>query len=426
MTTANATIPFTKKYRPKSLADMAGQKKLKSGLGAILRTGRVPGAIGLLGASSAGKTTSARIVARSLMCLESKNGDACGTCLSCVAFDKRHSDYAEVNAAKERGIDAMKALASQIVMRPSLSPFRVVVLDEAHKITNDAWNALLKVLEEPPEHVIFIVATTDPQKLPDAILNRLTNFTLENLTVDECVEVLERIYKAEDMEKEGVTVDDLRTLAIHTRCVPRAAIHALDQLYTMVVDNNVMKGDIDRSAIASFVREATTNDVEVDASIIIKGILVGKSTKNSFTVLEKYATDSTMLLHHLWVLSKAALIFCLDPDFFASQQHYAPYLPMLQAKSGAPLSVFGHPSSANVLLTMHDRFTRAIKESGDYTIPADKVVTAAVVEAFLAVKNQKSAPAPAAVEAPSAPSAPAAPSDDPMAALNPKNHKTKP
>lgn len=423
-------IPFTTEFRPRSLATLVGQAKLKKGVGAILRTGRIPSAIGLYGDSSAGKTTSARIVARSLLCISpmKETGDACGTCKSCVAFDGRHSDYIEINAAKERGVDAMRNVAEKIQMRPMISPYRIVLLDEAHKITNDAWNAMLKVLEEPPEHVKFLIATTDPQKIPSAINNRLLVFKLEPLSTDEVVELLTTIWKAKEMAEEGVTEEDLRAIAIASRKVPRTAITALDHLYTMVIDANLMGKKADRDTVSAFVKDVTTSDAEVDAGVVIKAILTGKPD-NALTTLSRYQQEAGTILEHLWLISRALLTFSLSPAIFEEQTPFYRGLT-INNKSGAPLSIWSTDNAAQMMLAIHERFTKALKETGDYTLPAAKVVLGAVIDGVLLVRDNKK-PGKAAPAAP-VKAKPVelvlpdvVPEEDPMAALNPKNNRTK-
>ena len=425
-------IPFTTEFRPRSLATLVGQPKLKKGVGAILRTARIPSAIGLYGDSSAGKTTSARIIARALLCVDrQKEGDACGVCPSCLSYDKgRHSDYIEINAAKERGVDAMRDLSSKIQMRPMIAPYRVVLLDEAHKITNDAWNSLLKVLEEPPDHVKFVIATTDPQKIPSAINNRLLVFKLEALSTDEVVEVLTTIWKAKGMAEEGVTEEDLRAITIASRRIPRAAITALDHLYTMVIDANLMGGKAaDRDTISSFVKDVTTSDAEVDAGVVVKAILTGKAD-NALNVLSRYQQEAGAILDHLWAISRALLTYSLNPAIFEEQTPY--YMSLtINNKTGTPLSIWKAENAAQVMLFVHERFTKALKETGDYTLPASKVVLGAVVDCVLLVRDNKKPAAPAKPVAAPAPVATPAKTktaeaeEDPMAALNTANHRTK-
>ena len=431
-------VPFTTEFRPKSLATMVGQAKLKNGVGAILRTGRIPSAIGLYGDSSAGKTTSARILARALLCINptKETGDACGECVSCLAFDKRHHDYIEVNAAKERGVDAMRDLATKIQMRPTVGPFRVVLLDEAHKITNDAWNAMLKVLEEPPEHVRFIIATTDPQKIPGTIDNRLLKFKLEPLTTADVVEMLKRIYDAKNMAEEGVTMEDLQAIAIASRRVPRTAITALDHLYTMVIDANLMGKKPDRDTITTFVKDVTTSDAEIDAGVVMKSILTGKPI-NALNTLFQYQAEGSVILDHLWSMSRALLTYALEPAVFAEQTPFYAALTTNNkgGKAGAPLAIWATPNAAQVMLSIHEAFTKALKDTSDYTVPAGKVLLAVVTNCVLLVKNAKTPPALSSEDAKAVLIATGAirepkvakedSNDDPMAALNQKNHRTK-
>ena len=185
------SLMLTEAYRPYHLDDIIGQDKTKRVVGSWLRTGRIPRSILIAGSTSSGKTTSARIIGRAALCAEPKNGTACGECRACKSFDAgNHPDYIEIDAASDRGIDAIRTLTQRVTMLPMFGKKKVVILDEAHQLTPQAWQAMLKTLEEPPLHVVFMILTTNPEKLPQTIIGRCSALKLQAVSVAECPELL--------------------------------------------------------------------------------------------------------------------------------------------------------------------------------------------------------------------------------------------
>ena len=223
---------LARKYRPKNFETLVGQEHVVRALTHALRTGRLHHAYLFTGTRGVGKTTLSRILAKSLNCTgPDGQGDItaepCGVCEACRAIDAgRFVDYIEMDAASNRGVDEMAQLLEQAVYAPSNARFKVYMIDEVHMLTNHAFNAMLKTLEEPPPHVKFILATTDPQKIPVTVLSRCLQFNLKQMPPGHIVGHLENI-----LGQENVTFEQpaLRLLAQGAHGSMRDALSLTDQ-----------------------------------------------------------------------------------------------------------------------------------------------------------------------------------------------------
>ncbi len=223
---------LARKYRPKNFETLVGQEHVVRALTHALHSGRLHHAYLFTGTRGVGKTTLSRILAKSLNCIgpDGTGGitaQPCGVCEACTAIDAgRFVDYIEMDAASNRGVDEMAQLLEQAVYAPSNARFKVYMIDEVHMLTNHAFNSMLKTLEEPPEHVKFILATTDPQKIPVTVLSRCLQFNLKQMPPGHIISHLDNI-----LGQEGIAFEQpaLRLLAQGAHGSMRDALSLTDQ-----------------------------------------------------------------------------------------------------------------------------------------------------------------------------------------------------
>ncbi|WP_175655627.1 DNA polymerase III subunit gamma/tau [Burkholderia ambifaria] len=218
---------LARKWRPKDFASLVGQEHVVRALTHALDGGRLHHAYLFTGTRGVGKTTLSRIFAKALNCETGVTSQPCGVCRACREIDEgRFVDYVEMDAASNRGVDEMAALLERAVYAPVDARFKVYMIDEVHMLTNHAFNAMLKTLEEPPPHVKFILATTDPQKIPVTVLSRCLQFNLKQMPAGHIVSHLERILGEEQISFE---LQALRLLARAAQGSMRDALSLTDQ-----------------------------------------------------------------------------------------------------------------------------------------------------------------------------------------------------
>ena len=199
-----------RKWRPQTFSDVAGQPHITDTLMNEVRENRLAHAYLFTGSRGTGKTSCAKILSKAINCLNPVNGNPCNECEICKGIDNGSVlDVVEIDAASNRGIDDIRALREESAFTPAQAKFRVYIIDEVHMLTIEAFNALLKTLEEPPEHIVFILATTEVQKLPSTILSRCQRFDFRRISVDSIVGRLKYV-----AEKEQVTIDDSAAMLI--------------------------------------------------------------------------------------------------------------------------------------------------------------------------------------------------------------------
>lgn len=213
-------------YRPETFGQMAGQKHITTILMNQVREGQLSHAYLFCGSRGTGKTTTARILAKAINCLHPEAGEPCLQCDSCRAAAQQNPDIIEIDAASNNSVENVRDLISQAQFAPLQLKYRVFIIDEVHMLSGSAFNALLKTLEEPPEHVVFILATTEPQKLPATIISRCQRFDFHRLTVPEIMGYMQYILKADGAQVEP---DGLRLIARAADGGMRDALSLLDQ-----------------------------------------------------------------------------------------------------------------------------------------------------------------------------------------------------
>lgn len=223
-----------RKYRPQGFDSVVGQNTIVKTLQNSVKNKSFSHAYMFFGPRGVGKTTASKIFARAINCLEPVDGNACGKCKSCVhSFEKECVDIIEIDAASNNGVDEIRELKNKISLVPAELKYKVYIIDEVHMLSIGAFNALLKTLEEPPEHAIFILATTDPQKVPETIISRCQCFSFKRISDDMIVDRLKTVCESENIEFDD---EVLAEIAISSDGGMRDALGALDKLTSYTKD----------------------------------------------------------------------------------------------------------------------------------------------------------------------------------------------
>ncbi len=290
------------KYRPKHFSELVGQESVAKTLSLALDNQRLANAYLFSGLRGSGKTSSSRIFARALMCEEGPKAVPCDTCTQCQsALNNHHIDIIEMDGASNRGIDDVRNLIEQTRYKPSFGRYKIFIIDEVHMFTTEAFNALLKTLEEPPSHVKFLLATTDALKLPATILSRTQHFRFKKIPENSVISHLKTI-----LEKERVSYETsaLEKLAHSGQGSLRDTITLLEQAINYcdnaITESKVaeMLGAIDRSVLEDFFQSLINQD---EARL-----------QERYAILENYETES--VLEEMMLFLKAKL---LSPDSYS-------------------------------------------------------------------------------------------------------------
>jgi DNA polymerase-3 subunit gamma/tau len=257
-------LVLARKWRPKRFAELVGQEHVVRALTNALETGRVHHAFLFTGTRGVGKTTIARIFAKSLNCERGSSADPCGQCPACLDIDAgRYVDLLEIDAASNTGVDDVRALIENAQYMPARGRTKVYLIDEVHMLSKSAFNALLKTLEEPPGHVKFLLATTDPQKLPVTVLSRCLQFNLRRLEVEQIAGQMTRILEAEGIAAEPAAIGLLARAADGSL---RDGLSLLDQALAYSggrLDEaavNAMLGTVDRGQVGGLLAALADGD----------------------------------------------------------------------------------------------------------------------------------------------------------------------
>ena len=235
-------IPLYRKYRPQTFHDLIGQENIVHALSNAIELNRIAHAYLLCGPRGTGKTSSARILAKSLNCKEGPTLSPCGKCPACLdVMNSIPVDVIEIDAASNRSVEDTQAILEKIQYVPVNGRYKIYVIDEVHMLSNHAFNALLKTLEEPPENVIFILATTEPHKVLDTIISRCQRFDYRRITTDDIVKRLEYISNQENI---NIAKDALYAIAKNSQGGMRDALALLDQISVLGINKQIDVNDI--------------------------------------------------------------------------------------------------------------------------------------------------------------------------------------
>ncbi len=260
-------IPLYRKYRPQTFHDLIGQENIVHALSNAIELNRIAHAYLLCGPRGTGKTSSARILAKSLNCKEGPTLTPCGKCPACLdIINSVPVDVIEIDAASNRSVEDTQAILEKIQYVPVNGRYKIYVIDEVHMLSNHAFNALLKTLEEPPENVIFILATTEPHKVLDTIISRCQRFDFRRITTDDIVKRLEYIAKQENI---NISKEALFLIAKNSQGGMRDALALLDQISVLGVNKQIDINDINEilgKISYDFIHEITDCFIASDCS----------------------------------------------------------------------------------------------------------------------------------------------------------------
>jgi DNA polymerase-3 subunit gamma/tau len=295
-------LVLARKYRPRNFSEMVGQEHVVQALTNALVQQRLHHAYLFTGTRGVGKTTVSRILAKSLNCqgADGQGGitaEPCGVCQACRDIDAgRFVDYTELDAASNRGVDEVQSLLEQAVYKPVQGRFKVFMIDEVHMLTNTAFNAMLKTLEEPPEYLKFVLATTDPQKVPVTVLSRCLQFNLRPMAPETVFEHLTQVLAAEQLSAEPMA---LRLLARAARGSMRDGLSLTDQAIAFgngqVQEAGVrqMLGSVDRSHVLQMIRALAMGDGATVVSQVnalrLQGVSAAATLEDMAMLLQRLA-----------------------------------------------------------------------------------------------------------------------------------------
>ena len=350
---------LARKWRPKTFADLVGQQHVVKALQNALDKGRLHHAYLLTGTRGVGKTTIARILAKSLNCENAQHGEPCGQCQSCRDIDAgRFVDLLEIDAASNTGIDNIREVLENAQYAPTAGKYKVYIIDEVHMLSKSAFNAMLKTLEEPPEHVKFILATTDPHKVPITVLSRCLQFVLRNLTPQQVADHLTHVLKTEKIVYEPSA---LALLGRAAQGSMRDALSLLDQAIAMgsgsVKETDVrdMIGAVDKR----YLYELLTFLMEQDGTQLIQK---AQEMAGNAVGFDSALNDLAMLLQRLALLKTVpGAVAADDPErerltqlanYFSDEQIQLYYQCVIHGKQDLPLAPDEYAGFVMTLLRM--------------------------------------------------------------------------
>lgn len=299
-----------RKYRPRKFSEVVGQKAIIKTLSNSILNNKVSHAYLFTGPRGTGKTSTAKIFAQTVNCLNLKGVIPCDTCESCIQIiNKQNTDIIEIDAASNNGVDEIRELRDKVNLVPSYGKYKIYIIDEVHMLTTAAFNALLKTLEEPPAHIIFILATTEPHKIPETILSRCQRYDFKKLSPDE---IKDRLKHVSTQEKINISEEAINMISFLSDGGMRDALSLLDQLNSYcenkieIEDVHEIYGTITNEQIYAFVNDLINCDLSNLSKLIQKYDNSGKNFKKIVELIIQFL--------------KNCLIYYNDSMYFESEK----------------------------------------------------------------------------------------------------------
>ena len=416
-----------RKYRPQIFEDVVGQEQIERTIKNAIEQDKVSHAYLFCGPRGTGKTTTARLLAKALLCEKGPTPDPDGTCEDCqMIAEGVHPDVYELDAASRTGVENVREeIINRVQFAPTRGRYKVYIIDEVHMLSIAAFNALLKTLEEPPDHVVFILATTDPQKVPETIHSRCQRFDFRRISNESIVSRLGAVCVAEGVEFEG---DALDLIAHHAGGGMRNALTSLEQTIafgegkvTLAVAERML-GGVDSGDLANIVQALGKRDAAACFNWVAEFVESGSD-------LAQFARELAQHVRNLYVMSLAGTDVALDVSA-SERRQLADELPLFGTdRLARMLQVLGDvmaelKTSTNPRLSFEIGCTRMVRPEGDLTLAALAERVEALERSGVAVASPAAAAAPVlapapAADAPAATAPAAAPAAAPQAAPRP-------
>ena len=399
-----------RKYRPQIFEDVVGQEQIERTIKNAIEQDKVSHAYLFCGPRGTGKTTTARLLAKALLCEKGPTPDPDGTCEDCqMIAEGVHPDVYELDAASRTGVENVREeIINRVQFAPTRGRYKVYIIDEVHMLSIAAFNALLKTLEEPPDHVVFILATTDPQKVPETIHSRCQRFDFRRISNESIVSRLGAVCVAEGVEFEG---DALDLIAHHAGGGMRNALTSLEQTIafgegkvTLAVAERML-GGVDSGDLANIVQALGRRDAAACFNWVAEFVESGSD-------LAQFARELAQHVRNLYVMSLAGTDVALDVSA-SERRQLADELPLFGTdRLARMLQVLGDvmaelKTSTNPRLSFEIGCTRMVRPEGDLTLAALAERVEALERSGVAVASPAAAAAPVSAPAPAA-AAPAA------------------
>ena len=361
-----------RKYRPQTFSDVVGQKSVTDTLRAQLETGKLSHAYLFTGTRGTGKTSCAKILAKAVNCENPNHGDPCGLCPSCRAIDEGSCmDVLEIDAASNNGVDSVRVLRDDAIYTPGTVKMRVYIIDEVHMLSTAAFNALLKTIEEPPSHVVFILCTTDPQKVPETILSRCQRFDFHRISIESIVARLGAVCAEEGVEFEAEALD---LIAHRAEGGMRNALTSLEQLIAYCGGKATLEGaqsllgSLDNADLSEIVEAIGRRDAAACFNWVAQYVETGAD-------LAQFVHDLAEHVRTLYLMSMAGL----DVELQISESMRTVMIGELklfgQDRLSRMLVLLGDVGkelrvSSNPRLTFEIALTRMVRPESDLTLEA--------------------------------------------------------